>query len=41
MKKIIGIFSLLLIAGIMLFNVDLSSDSKPDADVNLASLIAG
>ncbi|MBW6537069.1 MAG: hypothetical protein K0B11_18825 [Mariniphaga sp.] len=40
MKKIIGIFSLLLITGIMLFNVNLSSDSKTDADVNLVSLIA-
>ncbi len=38
MKKIIGIFSLLLIPGTMLFNVTLSSRSNTDVD--LASLIA-
>lgn len=38
MKKIIGIFSILLIAGTMLFNVTLSSRSNTDVD--LASLIA-
>jgi len=38
MKKIIGIFSIVLIAGIMFFNVNLSS--KSNTDVDLASLIA-
>lgn len=38
MKKITGIFSILLIAGTMLFNVILSSNSKTDID--LASIIA-
>ncbi|MDD4755785.1 MAG: hypothetical protein PHG29_06860 [Prolixibacteraceae bacterium] len=40
MKKIIGIFSILLIAGIMLLNVNLSFNSKADVDVYLAGLIA-
>lgn len=38
MKKITGIFSILLIAGTMLFNANLFSKSK--SDVDLASLIA-
>jgi hypothetical protein len=40
MKKIIGIFSLLLVAGAILFNVTLSSTSKTNANVDLAGLIA-
>jgi hypothetical protein len=40
MKKIIGIFSLSLIASIMLFNVNLSSNAETNTDVDLASLVA-
>ncbi len=40
MKKIIGIFVFLLIVGTMFFNVNLSSYSKSDVDVDLASLVA-
>ena len=40
MKKIIGIFSMLLIGGAMLFNINLSPNSKIDADLDLAGIIA-
>ena len=38
MKKILGIFSIVLIASIMFLNVNISSKSKTDVDI--ASLIA-
>ena len=40
MKKIIGILSILLIAGITFYNVNLSSNAKTNTNVDLAGLIA-
>jgi hypothetical protein len=40
MKKILGIFSVVLIASIMFFNVNILSKFNSKVNVNLASLIA-
>ena len=40
MKKSIGIFSILIIISIIFFNINLSSNSKTGANVDIADLIA-